>query len=152
MFAVSQSKVDYFFDRFLDPSSIAAEDNGPRGLIGVIGKPGELEAAMMLGIDTFWYTTQPNLDEYWACVDPDHRKSNHSKALVGYAKNIVNELLPIYADLRLIIGILSVKRTAAKVRLYGQQVQPAGGYFTWPPIEEIDGEPLKRLYKKQMEH
>lgn len=151
VFPLCHPKIDWHFDRFLDPHSIGKDDGGPRGLIGVIGEVGKLEGMIILSLGNFWYTTEINLDELVNFVDPEHRSTNHSKALIGFAKNIVNELIPSYPEMRLIVGILSVRRTAAKIRLYGQQLQNVGGFFSWPPIEEVDGEPLKRLYRKPHE-
>ena len=54
--SMSEKKVDYHIDRMLDPANIAAEDNGPRGLIGVIGSIGALEGVIMLGFGTQWYS------------------------------------------------------------------------------------------------
>jgi hypothetical protein len=34
---LSERKVDYHIDRLLNPANIIAGDNGPRGIIGVIG-------------------------------------------------------------------------------------------------------------------
>jgi hypothetical protein len=148
LFPLCKRKINYYFSRFLEPGSIDAEDAGPRGVIGVIGDIGALEGMIVLGLQSYWYSENINLEEYVNFVDPNCRNSNHTKSLIGYAKNIIDDLLPLYPNMRLIVGILSVKRTAAKIRLYGQQMQPVGGYFTWPPIDKVDGEALRRLYKK----
>ena len=147
MFPYSKARVDHFLARFIDPSKISPDDNGVRGFIGVIGKAGKLEGIIMMALWQPWYTDQWVLEEWLNHVDPEHRNSNHAKAMIRYAKNIIDNLRPENPDLKLIIGILSTKRTAAKVRLYSQLLTPAGAYFFYPPNEETTAEPLKRLYK-----
>lgn len=147
MFPMSERKVDYHLDRFISPQTITAHDTGVRGFIGVIGGVGTLEGAIMMGIGQFWYSDCWMVEEYLNMVDPAHRKSNHSRALVGYAKNIIDQMLPTHPTLSLLIGIISTKRTAAKVRLYSQMLTPCGAWFKYPAMAETTAEPLRRLYK-----
>lgn len=147
MFSISDRKVNYYLDRFLHPKNIHKDDPGPRGFIGVIGPHGALEGAIMIVIGQPWYSDDWSLDEYLNFVDPAHRRSNHAKVLIGYAKNVVDQLLPEYPSMKLIIGILSTIRTAAKIRLYKQSMQPTGAFFIHPPWAAASAEPLRRLYK-----
>src|SRR3984885_11042218 len=113
MLPISERKVDHYIDRFLDPSSITASDDGPRGLIGVIGEE-KLEGAIMLGFGSPWYSDEITMDEYLNFVDPNHRASDHAKTLIAYAKYMVDQIRLTHVNLKLIIGVLSTKRTAAK--------------------------------------
>jgi hypothetical protein len=133
MFPISDAKVDYHIHRFLNPDKIAADDLGTRGIIGVIGKVGSLEGAIMLSFGTPWYSETITIDEYLNFVDPKHRVSNHAKALIGYAKNVVDNLRSDHPDLRLVIGVLSTIRTAAKIRMYERLLVPCGAFFMHPP-------------------
>jgi hypothetical protein len=142
---MSDRKVDYYIDRLLNPANIKTDDNGPRGLVGVIGEPGRLEGAIMLSLGSMWYSDEITLDEYLNFVDPAHRNSDHAKTLIRYAKRIVDELRPAYPTLRLVIGILSTKRAGAKVRLYERQLTVCGAFFVYPPPENID--PPRNLYR-----
>ena len=136
MLRMSEAKVQHYIDRWLHPEDISQKDDGPRGLIGVIGPVGKLEGAIGLMFGSPWYSDVITLDEYLNFVDPAHRNSNHAKALISYAKHMVDNLRPTYPDCRLTIGVLSTKRTVAKVRLYERQLQPMGAFFTHPPIED----------------
>lgn len=152
MFSLSEKKVDAYLDRFINPKSIPQDDTGTRGFIGVIGPVGALEGVIILTIVQYWYTNEMCLDEWINFVDPKHRKSNHSRALIGYAKNIVDQMNPFYPDLKLVIGILSTVRTAAKVRLYGQMMKPCGALYTYPALAAAEAAPLRRLYNNKGHH
>lgn len=143
--SMSEKKVDYHIDRLLNPENITADDSGPRGLIGVIGPVGALEGVIMLGFGTQWYSDDITLDEYLNFVDPSHRASDHAKSLIGYAKHMVDQIRLKHSTLRLVIGVLSTKRAAAKVRLYERQLTPAGAFFLYPAPENI--EPPRHLYR-----
>lgn len=142
IFAISRPKVDYYIDRLLHPEQIAANDTGPRGFIGVIGEVGSLEGCIMLTVGSVWYSDDWTLDEHLNFVDPAHRASNHAKSLIEFAKDCADRI-----GVRLVIGVLSTKRTAAKVRLYERQLTPAGAFFIHPAQAEID--PPRRLYRVQ---
>lgn len=143
--SISDQKVDRHIDHLLAPKTDCVDSGTPRGLIGVIGPVGALEAAIILAFGSPWYSEDITLDEYLNFVDPAHRSSNHAKALIGYAKHIVDEVRPSHPEFKLVIGVLSTKRTAAKVRLYERLLSPAGAFFIYPPPENID--PLRGLYR-----
>lgn len=142
MFNISEPKVQYYLDRLLHPERIAPTDTGPRGFIGVIGQAGALEACIMLTVGSVWYSDDMTLDEHLNFVDPAHRSSDHAKALISYAKYCSDQI-----GIRLIIGVLSTKRTAAKVRLYERQLTPAGCFFVHPAPSNVA--PPARLYRTQ---
>lgn len=142
---MSEKKVDYHIDRLLNPENITADDSGPRGLIGVIGEVGRLEGVIMLAFGTQWYSEEITLDEYLNFVDPAHRASNHAKTLIAYAKHMVDQIRMTHRNLKLVIGVLSTKRAAAKVRLYERQLTVSGCFFVYPPPDNI--EPPSHLYR-----
>lgn len=135
---MSEAKVDYHIDRLLNPQNITANDNGPRGLIGVIGEVGHLEGVIMLAFGTQWYSEEITLDEFLNFVDPVHRSSDHAKTLIAYAKHMVDQIRLTHQNLRLVIGVLSTKRAAAKVRLYERQLSVAGCFFVYPAPDNIE--------------
>lgn len=145
MCTISDAKVDHYLDRILTPPTDAAEDHGPRGIIGVIGPVGALEAVIMLAFGSPWYSDEITLDEHFNFVDPEHRASDHAKTLIGYAKHIVDEVRVTHHDFKLVIGVLSTKRAAAKVRLYERQLTPAGAFFVYPAPDNLD--PPRNLYR-----
>lgn len=145
MFSISERKVNYHLDRFINPSSIAPDDQGVRGFIGCIGPVGALEGVIMISIGYQWYSDDYSLDELLNFVDPAHRESNHAIELIEYAKRIVDQISPDYPNLRLIIGILSLERTAAKIRLYARKLKFCGAFFTYPPFLAASDEPLHMM-------
>ena len=95
------------------------------GIIGVIGDPGKIEAIVCLVINQQWYSNDWILDEQFAFVLPNHRRSSNAKELIIFSKACAREL-----KLPLVIGVLSTERTEAKVRLYERQLgAPSGAYF-----------------------
>jgi hypothetical protein len=143
--SMSERKVDYHIDRLINPQNITADDMGPRGLIGVIGQVGALEACIMLAFGSQWYSDEITLDEYLNFVDPAHRASSHAKAMISYAKYMVDQLRAGHPSMKLVIGILSTKRTAAKVRLYERQLTVGGAFFVYPSPSNV--EPPRHLYR-----
>ncbi|QPF87037.1 hypothetical protein IC762_12360 [Bradyrhizobium genosp. L] len=141
---IAERKVNFYIDRLLEPANIVADDAGPRGIIGVIGEK-KLEGCIMLSFGSPWYSDEINVDEFLNFVDPAHRNGNHAKTLISYAKEMIDALRGDHPHLKLMIGVLSVKRTAPKVRLYERQLTPAGAFFIYPPPENI--EPPRHLYR-----
>ena len=104
-----------------------------RGVVGVIGGgPGEhLEAFILLKYASMWYSNQLHLEERIVFVDPEYRsaKGGRARKLVEFAKNTADRL-----GLHLSIGVLSNKRTEAKIRLYERMFgKPVGVYFMHTP-------------------
>ncbi len=95
------------------------------GIVGVIGKPGKIEAAIYLLIATQWYTDEWHLEELFSYCRPEYRKSGNAKALIKFAEQCSIEL-----KLPLTIGVISNIRTKAKIELYKRQLgDPAGAFF-----------------------
>jgi len=135
---LAQDKVDWYLDRMLYPHRIAVDDTGPRGRIGVIGASGSLEAAIMLVLGAPWYSDEIMLDDCMNFVDPAHRKSDHAKALIAYAKHLVDKVREGHPNFKMTLGIVSTERTEAKIRLYARQdLQPVGALFVYPPASGV---------------
>lgn len=100
--------------------------NNDSAMIGVIGAPGHIEGALYLVIGQFWYSKQHHLEEFFNYVRPEHRRSKHAQKLLEWAKGLSDETLP------LVIGVISNKRTEAKIKLYERQFgRPAGAFFVF---------------------
>ena len=125
---LSERKAVWHIKRALEPEKIHPTDTGMRGVIGVIGDPDLLEAAVFLTIGSYWYTEHLHIEEYVLLVDPRHRKSNHAKTLINWMEQQVKEV-----NLPLVTGILSNHRTEAKCRLYGRLLPKAGEFFVVKP-------------------
>lgn len=126
MFQRSERKIDYLLDRILDYDRLDPTDGGPRGFMGVIGPVGELEGFILLVLSSYWYSEDIMLEEYANFVHPEHRKSNHAKTLISYARNLADRV-----NIPLSIGIVSNVRTEAKIRLYRRQLPEAGSFFLY---------------------
>lgn len=94
------------------------------GIIGLIGDPGKIEAAIYIKFGTFWYSDQFHLEELFNYVRPQYRKSTNAKDLINFAKRCAEEL-----NLPLVIGVITNDRTEAKVRLYKRQLHNTAGAF-----------------------
>lgn len=142
----SNMKVAYHVDRFLrapwrlpDGSSMLPVvdkfgkiDNGPRGIIGVLGEAGgpprTLHGLCMLGMGSYWYTDTVHIDEYIMYVDPGHRSFINAKLLIEWQKH--------QADLNkmpLVTGVLSNDDTSRKCALHGRFLTKIGEFFTHLP-------------------
>ena len=99
------------------------------GIIGLVGAPGGVQAVMFLKLANHWYSEEWFLEELFSYVRPEHRKTTHAKRLVDWAKHMADDL-----GLPALIGIISLDRTEAKVRLYRRQLgNPAGAFFLYRP-------------------
>ena len=111
------------------------------GILGVIGAPGHIRAMIYVLITNAWYTSEHHLEELFCWVHPDHRNSDYSKLLIEFAKDCSDRIsVEMGSKCPLIMGILTGKRMAAKVRLYRRFFGiPVGAYFAhnvcWPQAE-----------------
>lgn len=119
LFSLSARKVTRLVDRCFAKK---------QAIIGVVGPVGAVEGSIYLSIEEPYYSDDFHLCEFWNVVHPDHRRSNHAKNLIEFAKRCSDE-----TALTLMIGIISNHRTAAKVRLYEKRLQKAGAFFVHNP-------------------
>lgn len=117
LFPLSDEKLQELLDRHFQKRG---------AIIGVIGEVGNPLASIYLGITQFSYSDEWLLLEEWTFVHPDHRKTNYARSLIAYAKGISDQM-----KLPLMTGILSNKRTEAKVHLYEQLMDKVGAYFIY---------------------
>lgn len=98
------------------------------GIVGVIGEPGRLQAATLLRLSNYWYSDTWILEEFFNFVLPEYRHgSHHCRDLVAFGKKCATHL-----GLQFHSGVLSSKRTAAKIRLYQRVLgQPSGAVFVY---------------------
>lgn len=143
LFPLSERKVEFYVDRALHPENIPANDTGPRGIVGTIGKVGALEGMVMLVLGSPWYTDSIAMDDCVNFVDPAHRNSNHAHALIDYSKRLVDQVRVGNPEFSMLMGIVSTERTAAKVRLYSRQLEPIGAFFMYPRPAGMKGLQIK---------
>lgn len=124
-FPIDYQKVQFLLNRILYSDRIPPGDLGLRGYMGVIGPVGNIEAFTLMLIGSYWYSSQWTLEELANFVHPDHRKgTHHAETLLKYDKHLSDKL-----KIPLIIGVISNKRTEAKVRLYKRHFAQAGAFF-----------------------
>lgn len=101
------------------------------GILAVIGPPGNIRAMTFLLITRAWYTTEPHLEELFCFVHPDHRKSDYHRLLIEYAKECSDEISKSAGHkIPLLMGVLTSRRMASKVRLYRRFFGiPVGAFF-----------------------
>jgi hypothetical protein len=93
-----------------------------RGIIGVIGEPHDLRAAIFMVIEPVWYSDAFVLMEYFTYVRPDARKSQYAQDLLG---------------IDYIAGVFSTVRTEAKCRLYRRSLAKVGEFFRYHPDTQV---------------
>jgi hypothetical protein len=100
--------------------------NREGGVLGAIGEPGKIEGMIYMLVSTFWYSDQPHLEELFAYVVPEYRKSKNAVELMKFAKWCSDQ-----SGFPLVIGVISNERTEGKVRLYQRQFSKPIGNFFW---------------------
>ncbi len=104
--------------------------NGGGGIIGVIEEGGQLAGSIGMNLESFWYSEDILISEFWNYVHPNYRnhvgenRSHYAKDLINFAKYISERMSMV-----LNIGIISTTRTEAKCRLYGRNLQTVGAFF-----------------------
>jgi hypothetical protein len=104
------------------------QDHGLMALIGP-GNVSEIQGFVLLRVGKMFYSERPCLEEKCLWVHPDHRAARGGRArkLLEFTKRTADAL-----QLPLIIGILSTKRAAGKVKLYERMWgQQAGAFFIY---------------------
>lgn len=97
---------------------------GTYGITGLIEKNGQILGCVGLRPSQMWYTDDWFLDELWNFVHPDHRNSDYAQRLIEFAQWAATRV-----GLPLVMGIVTKKRLAAKVRLYQRFMPQIGAYF-----------------------
>lgn len=104
--------------------------NRDRGIIGIVGVPGEKpQGAILLRIGNIWYSDAEILEERAVFIHPDYRaaKGGRARKLCEFGKKVSDEL-----GIPLTIGVLSNHRTEGKVRMYERIFgKPSGAYFLY---------------------
>lgn len=102
-------------------------------IIGVIDGLKTLAATVALLPSQWWYSSEYQLEEIWNYVTPENRKSTYAKDMIQFAKWCSEEWgIPV------LMGILSNKRTEAKIGLYSRQIQHVGALFVHNLKKEIE--------------
>lgn len=122
------------------------------GIMAVIGAPGHIRAMLYLMITNAWYTRANHLQELFCWVHPDHRNSDYAKTLINYAKKCSDDISAgAGTKVPLVMGVMTNKRMAGKVRLYRRVFGglPVGATFMhnadWVDRSELSDEDFWRV-------
>jgi hypothetical protein len=129
-FSLAPDKLHWLLSRLLAPEAIPEDDMGLRGIIGVIGKEGALEAICGVCISDLWYTHEKHLGDFLVFVDPEHRHTEHAKTLITWMK-----LQADIIGIPLMSGVVTNHRTEAKCRLFRRMYPKVGELFLYQPME-----------------
>jgi GNAT superfamily N-acetyltransferase len=99
-----------------------------RGVLPVIGEPGDIRAMMLLVVDEVYYSDESWLAEIWNYVRPDSRRSAYGRQLLRFAMECADR-----SGLDLVVSIVSDARLDAKLRMYERFLGHAGGVFVYRP-------------------
>ena len=99
-------------------------EQGTYGVTGLIEKDGKIVGAVGLRPSQMWYSDDWFLDELWNFVHPDHRNSDYAQRLIEFSQWAATRL-----GLPLVMGIVTKKRLAPKIRLYQRFMPQIGAYF-----------------------
>lgn len=129
--------------------------NRKGSILAVIGSPGNIRAMLCVEFARSWYTDDDHLEEKFCWVHPDHRQSDYSKLLIEEAKRYSDDISarskarggPL---IPLLMGVLTSRRMAPKVRLYRRFFGiPVGAFFvhnaTWVSKDDVSEEDFWRL-------
>lgn len=112
------------------------------GIIGVIGPQDDIHGMICLLITRSWYTSEFHLEELFNYVRPDARKSDHAKTLIRFAAHCSDQI-----GIPLMIGVLTNRAMAAKVRLYRQVLgYPAGAFFVYGAKDWANSQPANEEF------
>lgn len=125
LFSLAENRVLGVIEQCLNPPPDAALPP----IIGVVGKLGDVEATICLTLTQFFYTNQWHMTDLWCFIRPDSRKKNHIQALLEFAKSCADKV-----NLPLLTGVISNKRTEAKIRIFSRHFgSPLGSAFLYQP-------------------
>lgn len=96
------------------------------GIAGVIEGPKGVEATIGIATGQVWYSDDWHISELWNFIHPDYRTSGHAPRLIKFAQWCSDQM-----QLPLLVGVVSNKRTEAKVRLYKRLLPQTGTFFMW---------------------
>lgn len=115
IFAVNPEKV-------LEAIRLGTQRKG--GIIGVVDGHGEIAGSVGLLLEQYWYSDEWSVGERWNFVRENYRATSYGRDLIEFAKWSSDEM-----GLALQMGVMSTKRTKAKVKLYERKMQMIGAYF-----------------------
>lgn len=102
-----------------------------RGIVGVIGEPHDLKAAIFMMIEPVWYSSAFVLLDYFTYVRPDARQSTYATDLIAYGKQCADGL-----GIDFVCGVFSTVRTEAKCKLYRRVMPKVGEFYRYQPKPE----------------
>jgi hypothetical protein len=106
------------------------------GILGVIDGPdGKPVASVLLAPFQWWWSRAYFLQEVWAFVHPDFRKSRHAEDLMKFAKWAADSWSMDYGyRVFLFQGVTTITGAPRKVSFYSRFTNYCGGFFIYPAV------------------
>jgi len=93
---------------------------------------GNIEAASMLCLDTFWYSSDWYLTELLNFVKPEHRRSMHAKALLKFQQDFADRMTAALGQkIGLLTGVTTRSRLEPKIRMFQRAYPQIGALFAY---------------------
>ena len=108
LFLMNETKVRAMMARAFDKQG---------GILAGVGLPGKLEGLLYIHLTSSWYSDDPQWEELFLYVVPQHRKSRNAVDLLRFAKWCADE-----TGYPLFIGVISNQTTERKELLYKRQL------------------------------
>jgi hypothetical protein len=123
LFSFSEPRVRKMLARGLHGKPL---NDGGGLIVGVIDGDGEFAGSIGILFEQYWYSEECSLTELWSFVRKPYRNSSYALDLIEFGKWAADTM-----GLSFGMGVMSTKRTEAKLRLYKRKLTPIGGYFMW---------------------
>lgn len=101
------------------------------GIIYVVEHEGRIVASLGMVLATDWYSDDEYLHERWSFVHPEYRRSDYARRLLEAAKWTHAKFKEMGRNIPVLIGVNSLERTHAKIRLYARHVPCVGACFAY---------------------
>lgn len=102
--------------------------------IGVIGSPGQIEGAIFLQLQRwFWSSEHWFVEERLTAVRPDCRKSRHAADLIRFARWFVDAMSE-HTDVRvrLVLSVVATVGAGPKQAFFGRMLNRVGAIYSYP--------------------
>lgn len=120
---------------FVQAATRDLHNRGPvKPTIGVIGDPGQVQGAIFLEINRwFWAKDTFFIEERLTAVRPEYRTSRHASDLLKYAKWFV-DAMSAQAGMRvyLVASVVATKDINRKIALFGRVLNRVGALYIYP--------------------
>jgi len=135
------------FDPLKADAAVAQGLTCDRALIGVIRSGARVEASVGLFVTSPWDSTDEFLADRWLFVHPDHRRSEHAKKLMDFARWTARQL-----GRSLLMTAVYNEATAGKAMLFDRSLPMRGSVYLFDPSADTASAVIHRANQLRMIH